>query len=253
MARFDQYTQVELAVGQTGYPDYPRPIYPGRRSWGWSFDKPEAIVWHYTVGGMAASRQQLTTRLSTHFLVDRDGTIEQLVDTDDAAWTCGAQKHRKKGHWLNAFNENLPTINVEVVNMGWAWDGGPKDSSNPDSYEPYTPEQIDACLDIRDLMQSEFGIPIDWDHQVGHEELDTQTQDPGPRWPWETIVMAVKDSTTDHERWLNAMSWYGRLFLDVEEMIPGYKAQQRFELEDGSVVSAEVLFHRLVNLGEVVK
>ena len=81
--------------------------------------------------------------VSAHFLVDVDGSIHQLVDTDDAAWTQGVLCANERDHLLNILggvckrlsssrsaNENLWAIGVEIVNSG---------------SEPYPPSQIEAC------------------------------------------------------------------------------------------------------------
>ena len=107
--------------------------------------KPIFLVWHYTVRDFEWSLHALTLgEVSAHFLIDVDGTIHQLVDTDDAAWTQGVKRADERDHLLNVLggvckrlassgsaNENLWAIGVEIVNSG---------------SEPYTPSQIEACM-----------------------------------------------------------------------------------------------------------
>tara|TARA_Y100000310_G_scaffold295058_1_gene326030 strand:- start:361 stop:1116 length:756 start_codon:yes stop_codon:yes gene_type:complete len=251
MPRFDRYQQVGLARGLTGYAAFPYPIYPNRSAYGWHWDKPEAIVWHWTVGGLASSLRHLTTALSTHFLVDRDGTVYQLVDTDDAAWTCGVRAHRKRGHWLNQWNENLPTINVEIVNKGWTYRQSlPR--SDRDAFEPYTADQIAACIALRDHMREVYGIPLDREHQVGHEELDTQKSDPGLLFPWKVIAPGVGTvQDRGEERFLNIAHWFG---VAIRTVPPNHPFRsEKFELEDGEIVTLDEIYSRIVNKGVVVR
>lgn len=148
----------------------------------------KAIVWHYTAGNLAGSLSRLRTEISAHFVVDRDGTVYQILDTEDAAWTQGVIDGNEKGHWLNdlPLNENLWCIGIEIINLGHAW--RPSLYPKPEAYEPYTDQQMVACVELRDRLCAQFKIPKDRRHQVGHEELDTRKQDPGPRFPWMLIT-----------------------------------------------------------------
>ena len=124
--------------------------------------------------------------VSAHFLVDVDGSIHQLVDTGDAAWTQGVLCANERDHLLNVLggickrlsssrsaNENLWAIGVEIVNSG---------------SEPYSPPQIEACVRIADWCRDAHGIERRRPFQVGHEEIDLRKSDPGGYFPWDVIL-----------------------------------------------------------------
>ena len=149
--------------------------------------KPIFLVWHYTVRDFEWSLHALTLGdVSAHFLIDVDGTIHQLVDTDDAAWTQGVKRVDERDHLLNVLggvckrlascgsaNENLWAIGVEIVNSG---------------SELYTPSQIEACIRIADWCRETHGIDRRRPFQVGHEEINIQKSDPGRYFPWDVIL-----------------------------------------------------------------
>ncbi len=149
--------------------------------------QPIFVVWHYTVRDFEWSLRTLTSgAVSAHFLVDVDGSIHQLVDTDDAAWTQGVLCANERDHLLNVLggickrlsssrsaNENLWAIGVEIVNSG---------------SEPYPPPQIEACVRIADWCRDAHRIERRRPFQVGHEEIDLRKSDPGGYFPWDVIL-----------------------------------------------------------------
>ncbi len=149
--------------------------------------QPIFVVWHYTVRDFEWSLRTLTSgAVSAHFLVDVDGSIHQLVDTDDAAWTQGVLCTNERDHLLNVLggickrlsssrsaNENLWAIGVEIVNSG---------------SEPYPPPQIEACVRIAGWCRDAHGIERRRPFQVGHEEIDLRKSDPGGYFPWDVIL-----------------------------------------------------------------
>ena len=74
------------------------------------------IIIHYT--GMQSKRvsiKRLTNPLkevSCHYLIDRRGSIIQMVDDDKIAW------HAGKSRWKNFKNLNSSSIGIELVNKG---------------------------------------------------------------------------------------------------------------------------------------
>ena len=149
--------------------------------------QPIFVVWHYTVRDFEWSLRTLTSgAVSAHFLVDVDGSIHQLVDTGDAAWTQGVLCANERDHLLNVLggickrlsssrstNENLWAIGVEIVNSG---------------SEPYSLPQIEACVRIADWCRDAHGIERRRPFQVGHEEIDLRKSDPGGYFPWDVIL-----------------------------------------------------------------
>lgn len=120
---------------------------------------------------------------SGHFYIDRDGAIEQWVDTDRIA-------HHVRGH-------NPRSIGIELVNRGryphW-FDSGWQGMS-----DPYPKPQVDALLWLLGHLRSELPA-LRW--IAGHEDLDGEyiaaandpavmirrKQDPGPLFPWPEVL-----------------------------------------------------------------
>ncbi len=74
----------------------------------------DTIIIHYTVGKFKESYMHLTAprNVSAHYLIDRDGTIFNLVSDDKMAWHAGASS------WLNKPSVNEFSIGIELVNSG---------------------------------------------------------------------------------------------------------------------------------------
>ncbi len=61
-------------------------------------------------------------------------------------------------------------------------------------WEKYTEEQIDALVELVFGIVSRNNIPIDREHIIGHDEVDTcRKQDPGPAFPWEEFMIRLKE------------------------------------------------------------
>ena len=142
---------------------------------------PEIVVLHDTAGRLDKfnSRDYLatTTKASVHFVVERDGTVSQLVPTNRRAGHAGQSSYHGRSD-CNAFS-----IGIEIVNPGkmtrgvsgsvlswWGQDFGHggavggytlADIETPQHgkgcWMSYTPEQIEA---VTELLEALFaGIP----------------------------------------------------------------------------------------------
>ena len=133
--------------------------------------------------GSQAPREVRGTGNSGHYYIDRDGTIEQWVDTDRIA-------HHVRGY-------NPRSIGIELVNPGRYPDWF--DSGHQQMQEPYPAAQIAALLQL--VAQLHTGLPaLRW--LAGHEELDQELipaaddasvlirrkLDPGPQFPWAQVL-----------------------------------------------------------------
>lgn len=133
--------------------------------------KPELIILHDTAGrlekgnsvGWFKSRECGT---SAHFVVERDGSITQMVRTDRRAW------HAGKSEWRGRQLCNSFSIGIEIVNpgkmdrAGRAWFGTIgaeleiEYAETPEHgagwWLPYTPEQIAAVKDLCRAIVAEY-------------------------------------------------------------------------------------------------
>ena len=87
------------------------------------------IVLHYTGmqdGASAIARlRDPEAKVSSHYLVEEDGTVLRMVAEDKRAW------HAGKAHWRDVDDVNSASIGIEIVNPGHEF-----------GYRPFPPEQI---------------------------------------------------------------------------------------------------------------
>ncbi len=124
---------------------------------------------------------------SGHYYVDRDGSIHEYVPPSRIA-------NHTRGY-------NPRSIGIELVNIGRYPDWF--NSNNQEMTEPYTAEQIAALEKL--LLQLKSNCP-NLKFIAGHEDLDVakvtasddpekevfRKRDPGPQFPWPTILAAVQ-------------------------------------------------------------
>lgn len=100
------------------------------------------IVLHATVGGFRSSLNWLTTpasRVSTGYLIDKDGKIYQLVDDAHAAWHAGAAR------WREETDINERSIGIELVNANTGRD-------------PYPRVQFEAAVELTRSLITRYHI-----------------------------------------------------------------------------------------------
>ena len=139
----------------------------------------DMLVLHYT--GMATSRaalermQDRESKVSSHYLIDEQGEIFQLVQEDKRAWHSGVSS------WQGDRDLNSRSIGIEIANGGWNIplpDGAPP---------PYKRSQIDAVIELCKSILSRFVIPQS--RIVGHSDIaPDRKEDPGEHFPWEELA-----------------------------------------------------------------
>jgi len=128
------------------------------------------VVIHYTASNSAERALRTLTRagsgVSAHYLIERDGSIVQLVDERARAWHAGAAR------WGPTRDVNSASIGIELDNNG---------------IEPYPALQIDSLLRLLgDLRERHRLQPASF---LGHSDVAPRRKvDPGPRFPWPTLA-----------------------------------------------------------------
>lgn len=161
---------------------------------------PDTLLLHYTeTPTMASALRTLTSptsKVSAHLLIDRDGTIHQLVPFTTVAWHAGVSE------WEGRQGLNSCSIGIELVNAGRLLRKGdhledqwghriPEHETvrmaHPNEetlswWHLYTGEQVASCEHVcRALMQT---YSIEW--ILGHDEVSPgRKTDPGPAFPIE--------------------------------------------------------------------
>ncbi len=136
------------------------------------------IILHYTAGDSARSLKTLTEKqVSSHYLVDVDGTIYRLVDENRRAW------HAGDSAWKGAGSLNAASIGIELVNKGF------QEGANGRAWYPYPDRQIDALIELLKDIQTRHDV--DPDQILGHSDVAPQRKlDPGPLFPWHKLAAA---------------------------------------------------------------
>ncbi|MER5308892.1 N-acetylmuramoyl-L-alanine amidase [Streptomyces sp. NPDC002773] len=130
------------------------------------------IVIHDTEGGYDGSLKVLTTPTSgasAHYLIKAsDGLVTQMLENKNLAWHAGNWTH------------NMHSIGVE--HEGFAIKEG----------SWYTEQQYRSSAELVKHLAKTYGVPLDREHIIGHDEVALQTDaglgklhwDAGPYWDW---------------------------------------------------------------------
>ncbi len=137
-----------------------------------------AIVNHITDGLMPGTLNWLQNpiaKVSAHYLVSKRGQIYQLVKDEDTAYHAGIVNHP---HWplYDGTNPNYYTIGIEhEARRG----------------EALTEAQYQATLWLHKEKTAQFKIPLDDDHIIGHDRLNSinRKNDPGANFPWKRLFI----------------------------------------------------------------
>lgn len=128
------------------------------------------LVLHYT--GMQSAAAALArlcdpaAQVSSHYMVDEDGTVYCLVDEQKRAWHAGIS------YWRGVRGLNDRSVGVEIVNPGHEW-----------GYRPFPPAQMAAVLELCREILGRHAIPPR--NVVGHSDIaPDRKQDPGELFPW---------------------------------------------------------------------
>ncbi len=148
--------------------DLPSPNHDERR------EAVDMLILHYT--GMKTSRAALerlrdpAAAVSSHYVVDEDGTVFRLVCEPRRAWHAGISYWR--GH--SALNER--SIGVEIVNPGHEF-----------GYRDFPVLQLAAVCDLCLGILARHAIPAR--NVVGHSDVAPERKDdPGERFDWRALA-----------------------------------------------------------------
>ncbi|WP_225848394.1 N-acetylmuramoyl-L-alanine amidase [Streptomyces sp. HPF1205] len=128
-----------------------------------------------TVAGSIKVFQDPTKSASAHYLVGQDGQVTQMVQTKDEAW--------------HAANKTVNMHSVAIENEGFA----------VDKSTWYVESEYDSSAALVKYLAGRFGIPLDRQHVIGHDEVpgvvdslvSAQHWDPGPYWDWNHFMDLV--------------------------------------------------------------
>ncbi len=133
----------------------------------------DSLILHYTGMPTAASALELLlgpeAGVSSHYFVDEDGTILQLVPEDRRAW------HAGRSSWAGEDDMNSASIGVEIVHPGHA---------DP---HPFPQAQIDAVVHLCRDICARNDIPAR--RVLAHSDIAVGRKiDPGEFFPWQELA-----------------------------------------------------------------
>jgi N-acetylmuramoyl-L-alanine amidase len=130
----------------------------------------DMLVLHYT--GMISAKAAVDrlrdpqARVSSHYVVDEDGTVLQLVDEERRAWHAGVSS------WRGMTGLNDRSIGIEIVNPGHEW-----------GYRAFPALQMAAVCDLCLAILARHRLPAR--NVVAHSDIaPARKQDPGELFDW---------------------------------------------------------------------
>jgi N-acetylmuramoyl-L-alanine amidase len=134
----------------------------------------DTLILHYT--GMRTAREAIdrlrdpVARVSSHYLVDEDGTILRLVPEERRAFHAGISC------WRGHNDLNGRSIGIEIVNPGHEW-------GYPDFPALQMAAVCDLCLEVLGRH------PIPGRNVVGHSDVaPDRKDDPGEKFDWQGLA-----------------------------------------------------------------
>lgn len=133
--------------------------------------RPSLIVLHYTAMQSAESACQTLcnpeNEVSAHYLIGRDGKVQQLVAEDQRAWHAGA------GQWAGITDVNSHSIGLELDN---------------DGFSPFSAPLMNALEDLLPQIMQRWDISPTG--VIAHSDLAPHRKiDPGPRFDWRRLAL----------------------------------------------------------------
>ena len=132
------------------------------------------IVLHYT--GMQSERESIkklcnpSTKVSSHYLINRRGKIFSLVQDRHVAW------HAGKSCWGRYKNLNENSIGIELVNKGHQF-----------GYTSFKKKQIKVLVNLCKKLIKKYKIKKK--NIIGHSDIAPLRKiDPGEKFPWKYLA-----------------------------------------------------------------
>ena len=130
----------------------------------------DMLILHYT--GMRSAREAVDrlrdpgARVSSHYVVDEDGSVLRLVAEERRAWHAGVS------HWRGHSELNGRSIGIEIVNPG-----------HERGYRDFPVLQLAVVCDLCLAILSRHAIPAR--NIVGHSDVaPDRKEDPGEKFDW---------------------------------------------------------------------
>lgn len=112
-------------------------------------------------------------KVSTHYLIDEEGKLFQLVDDDKVAY------HAGKSYWQGQTSLNKTSIGIEL-------------QSKTLGQTPFSDKQIQTFKKLVNKLMKKYDIPRE--NVLGHSDIAPKRKvDPGKMFPWKELNIGPKD------------------------------------------------------------
>lgn len=161
---------------------------------------PEYIVIHFTsavvnhrddpYGEENLRNLFIENGVSINYIILRDGRVKCYIPEERAAWHAGKGELNDE-KYTNALNRY--SIGIEIAAIGSEADMSlylsPYEYSQlPPELIGFTDEQYASLKLLVEDLSTRYGISLDRDHVIGHEEYSKTKTDPGELFDWSRIV-----------------------------------------------------------------
>jgi len=165
---------------------------------------PKFMIMHYTVTDGASSAvnwfkdtKNNTSKLAAHIVLDRDGTIIQMIPFNKKC------SHAGSSNWNGVDGMNSVAIGIEIVNPGQVSAQFPQKASAvikashknsplgaaPGTWFAYPQAQLDALYKLSKLILATYPAIKS---VLGHDDVSPiRKADPGPAFSWDAFNTAV--------------------------------------------------------------
>lgn len=132
--------------------------------------KPNFVIIHHTaqdsVGQTIKTFQIPRTKVSSHYVIGRNGEIIQLLNDYVRSWHAGVAR------WGSIVDMNSCSIGIELDNNG---------------REPFPDAQITSLITVLDTLKSRYLIPTN--NFIGHADIaPARKNDPSVFFPWKKLA-----------------------------------------------------------------
>lgn len=148
--------------------------------------RPMVLQLHHTGGGLASSLNHLcnpASKVSSHYVIGKEGEIYRLVDESKRAWHSGEGVHKGRE------DPNDFTISLEIVNAG-------------DGVDPYPRKQIDAVIALsrdivvrhmirRDDVTTHKATRAAWKAKYPNTPKVSYKSDPSANFPLDEVINGI--------------------------------------------------------------
>jgi N-acetylmuramoyl-L-alanine amidase len=132
--------------------------------------RPGFVIIHHTSSDTSARAIRILTdsssKVSAHYVIEREGRLFQLVDERARAW------HAGDSWWGGNADLNSSSIGIELVNSG---------------EEPFAEPQISTLLSLLAELRQRYRIPVA--NYLGHGDIAPGRKvDPSRYFPWQRLA-----------------------------------------------------------------